>query len=77
VLQTVCYRFNLHASSREATPQIEAPFVSAALGLLKDVDKFNTTAALWADHKWNGRKYLSPPHIYSFSWPLTTENDQT
>jgi len=29
------------------------PFVPAALELLKDLDKSNTTAALWADHKWN------------------------
>jgi len=36
------------------------PFVPAALELLKDLDKSNTTAALWADHKWNtnGRKIL-------------------
>jgi len=29
------------------------PFVPAALELLKDLDKSNTTAASWADHRWN------------------------
>jgi len=28
-------------------------FIPAALKLLKDLDKSNTTAASWADHKWN------------------------
>jgi len=29
------------------------PFVPAALELLKDLDKSNTTETLWADHNWN------------------------
>jgi len=55
------------------------PFVPVALELLKDLDKYNTTAALWADHKWNRewKKYFSPPHIYFFRWPLITGNDTT
>jgi len=42
--------------------------------------KSSTTAVFWAYHKRNtemAEKYFSPPHIYSISWPLTTENDPT
>jgi len=56
-------------------------FVLAALELLKDLDKSNTTAAFWADHNYMeykmAEKYFSPPHIYSISWPFTTGNDHT
>jgi len=44
------------------------PFVPAALELLEDLDKSNTNAALWADHKWNRVqvefKYIS--HLHTF-----------
>jgi len=57
------------------------PFVPATLKLLKDIDKSNTTAALWADHKWNlkmtEKHFFLPPQIYSIPWPLTTGNDHT
>jgi len=55
------------------------PFVSAALKLLKNLDKPKTTAALWVNHKRNMKwqKNLSPLLIYSFCWPLTTGNDPT
>jgi len=56
------------------------PFVPTELELLKDLDKSNTTAALWVDHKWNTKwqkKYLSSLHIYSFCWPLFIGNDLT
>jgi len=52
-------------------------FVPAALELLKDLDKSNTTAAFWADHKWNmeWQKNTSRLHIYFISLALTTGND--
>jgi len=72
----------VHNNYTTARTQIEHPFVKAALELLKDLYKSNTTAAFWADHKWNissrllmTEKCFSPPHIYSISWPLTTGND--
>jgi len=56
------------------------PFVSAALELLKDLDKPNTTAALWADHKWSLEWQKNTYRIYTFisslgphhrEWPYT------
>jgi len=74
----------VHTNSRT---QIDAPilssaFVPAALVLLKNLDKSNTTAAFWADHKseveyGKAEKYFLPSHIYSISWPLTTRNYPT
>jgi len=44
-------------------------FVPAALELLKDLNKSNTTAAFWADRKWNTEWQKNNSHF------LTTGND--
>jgi len=45
------------------------PFVPAVLEVLKDLDKYNITAAFWADHKWNTewQKYISRLHTFILS----------
>jgi len=42
------------------------PFVPAALKLLKDLDKFNTTASFWADQKWNTEWQKNTPRLHTF-----------
>jgi len=42
------------------------PFVPAALELLKDLDKSNTTAAFWADHKWNTEWQKNTSRFHTF-----------
>jgi len=44
----------VHTNYTRARTEIEAPLIcTAALELLKDLDKSNATATSWADHKWN------------------------
>jgi len=42
------------------------PFVSAALELLKDLVKTNTTAAFWADHKGNAEWQKNTSRLHTF-----------
>jgi len=41
-------------------------FVPAALKLIKDLDKSNTTAAFWADHKWNMEWQKNTSRLHTF-----------
>jgi len=53
--------------------------VPAALELLKDLDKSNTTAAFWADHKWNTewqKILLASTHLFHLL-ALHHRNDST
>jgi len=52
------------------------PFVSAASEQLKCLDKFNSTAAFWADHKWNTQWSKNTSRLHTFipsSGPLPPE----
>jgi len=64
-------RLLVKPTSQQGELKSRHPFVPAALELLKELDKSNSTAALWADHKWNTdwQKNTSRLHIFIPSAP--------
>jgi len=42
------------------------PFIPAALELLKDLDKSNTTVAFWENHKWNTEWQKTTSRLHTF-----------
>jgi len=59
-------RFLLIPTTQQREFKSKHSFVPAVLGLLKDLDKSNTTAALWANHKWNTEWQKNISRLYKF-----------
>ena len=59
-------RLNAMPFARYRQLKSRHPFVPAALELINEVDELNTSAAHWADYRWNKERQASSSRVHAF-----------